>query len=227
MDASGEKEPTSTIAARGTAHARRGRRGADVAPAVDEPKSVPGVIDLPSLARAAVADGPVWTHASIDLNVNLIVVNGPGGVPDHTNDEVDVVFIGVEGTGIIAIDGMSHPLVASSLVVVLKGAPWTHGHGGTLRVCDVPSTAAIFVALRHRTRGVVVETGSRGSASCGPVRANRCASHAHRVVLLRYDSFHSLRGSAYLRHAAACGSAAQGDEHPVRGAPTGRRRHRS
>ncbi len=121
MDPSEETNSIAATNAQPAAHARRGRHGADAAPAVDEPERVPDVINLPALVRAAVADGPVWTHTSTDLNVNLIVVNGPGGVPDHTNDEVDVVFIGVEGTGTIVIDGVHHQLTAGSLVIVPKG----------------------------------------------------------------------------------------------------------
>src|SRR5215213_5986607 len=63
------------------------------------------VVDLPALARSATAPGAIWTRQSQDLNVNLLVFASGQGVEEHANAEVDVLLIGIEGTGAVTIDG--------------------------------------------------------------------------------------------------------------------------
>jgi quercetin dioxygenase-like cupin family protein len=42
----------------------------------------------------------IWTlPESNDLNANLVRFEAGGGVGEHINDEVDVIFVGVSGTG--------------------------------------------------------------------------------------------------------------------------------
>src|SRR6185312_11933947 len=80
------------------------------------------VIDLPAMARATTAAGPIWSRTSEDLNVNLLLFDGPGGVAEHVNDEVDVLLIGVAGEGIIEVDGAHHALAVGGALLVPKGA---------------------------------------------------------------------------------------------------------
>ena len=82
-------------------------------------------VDLVKVALSA-GDGPggvVWTlQASQDLNANLVRF-GPGrGVGEHVNDDVDVLLLGVSGSGIVGVDGEEHALEAGSLVFVPKGS---------------------------------------------------------------------------------------------------------
>ena len=39
------------------------------------------------LADAGAGDGPLWTLASEDLNVNLLRFDGGRGVPEHVNED--------------------------------------------------------------------------------------------------------------------------------------------
>lgn len=80
------------------------------------------LIDLKSLADARPAPGPVWTHQSDDLNVNLVVFAAGDGVAAHTNAEVDVLIVGIGGLGSIEIDGQIHPCEPGQAVVIPKGA---------------------------------------------------------------------------------------------------------
>ena len=41
---------------------------------------------------------------------------------EHINDEVDVIFVGVSGTGSVRTNGEEHHLSAGTLVLVHKGA---------------------------------------------------------------------------------------------------------
>ena len=67
--------------------------------------------------------GVIWTlRASEDLNANLVRF-GPGqGVGEHVNHEVDVLIVGVSGSGIVEVDGEEHTLDSGDLVFVPKGA---------------------------------------------------------------------------------------------------------
>ena len=63
------------------------------------------MVDLDALVNAATAPGAAWTHQSDDLNVNLLVFASGEGIAEHVNAEVDVLLVGIEGTGAVTIDG--------------------------------------------------------------------------------------------------------------------------
>jgi quercetin dioxygenase-like cupin family protein len=90
----------------------------------EDPDSDPqfAPVDLPAIANAAAIRGPVWTTASEDLNVNLVVVRAGEGIAEHVNTELDVLIVGISGEGIVNVNGESHPLTAGQLVLVPKGA---------------------------------------------------------------------------------------------------------
>lgn len=74
-------------------------------------------------ASATGREGVVWSlKAGSDLNANLVCFGAGQGVGEHVNDEVDVVFIGVSGSGFVEADGREHALDAGKLVFVPKGA---------------------------------------------------------------------------------------------------------
>ena len=83
--------------------------------------------DAPNLNELAAAaggrSGVVWKlEASGDLNANLVRFDAGGGVGEHVNDELDVVFVGVAGAGFVRVDGEEHALSAGTLVFAPKGA---------------------------------------------------------------------------------------------------------
>jgi quercetin dioxygenase-like cupin family protein len=45
-----------------------------------------------------------------------------GGVGEHVNEELDVVFVGVAGSGFVRVEGEEHPLSTGTLVFVPRGA---------------------------------------------------------------------------------------------------------
>jgi quercetin dioxygenase-like cupin family protein len=81
-----------------------------------------GSVDLAARALATGGSGPVWTAASDDLNVNLIVLTHGAGIDEHVNTEVDALAVGVAGEGRITIDGRSLELGPGVLVMIPKGA---------------------------------------------------------------------------------------------------------
>jgi quercetin dioxygenase-like cupin family protein len=86
---------------------------------------VPGgtSVDLGELAAVGGSRGGViWTlEGSGDLNANLVRFDAGGGVGEHVNEEVDVLFVGVAGSGSVRVDGEEHPLFAGTLVFVSRG----------------------------------------------------------------------------------------------------------
>jgi quercetin dioxygenase-like cupin family protein len=81
-------------------------------------------MDLAGMAAAAGGrTGVIWTlRESSDLNANLVRLEAEGGVGEHINDEVDVIFVGVSGTGCVRANGEEHRLSAGTLVLVSRGA---------------------------------------------------------------------------------------------------------
>jgi quercetin dioxygenase-like cupin family protein len=82
----------------------------------------PGVVvDLPAMVRAASGQGAAWTQRSEDLQVNLVVFPTGEGVAEHVNTEVDVLLVGIAGTGAVTIDGTRRILRAGLALVIPKG----------------------------------------------------------------------------------------------------------
>jgi quercetin dioxygenase-like cupin family protein len=67
--------------------------------------------------------GVIWTlEHSGDLNANLVRFDAGGGVGEHVNEEVDVLFLGVAGSGSVYVEGEEHALSAGTLVFAPRGA---------------------------------------------------------------------------------------------------------
>lgn len=80
-------------------------------------------VDLRELIAASEdREGAIWTlEGSGDLNANLVRFDAGGGVEEHINNEVDVLFLGISGSGTVVVDGESHPLGPGKLVFAGKG----------------------------------------------------------------------------------------------------------
>lgn len=85
--------------------------------------AVEGSMDLPGVAadaRDRGLEGTVWSLDGGDPSANLVRFAVGGGVGEHVNDEVDVLVVGVAGTGMVGVDGEEHALSAGVLVFVPK-----------------------------------------------------------------------------------------------------------
>ena len=78
-----------------------------------------------------------------DLNANLVRFDAGGGVEEHVNDEVDVLFVGVAGSGTVSVDGSEHALSAGTLVFAPRGARRSTG----------ASSGGFAYLTVHRKRG--------------------------------------------------------------------------
>ena len=79
-------------------------------------------MDLSDIAASVLHTGVVWTlEGSGDLNANLVRFPAGEGVGEHVNDEVDVIFVGVSGSGFVSVGGSDYQLSGGDLVFVAKG----------------------------------------------------------------------------------------------------------
>jgi quercetin dioxygenase-like cupin family protein len=101
--------------------------------------------DLEAVASSVVErEGVIWSlGANSDLNANLIRLGAGQGVGEHVNGEVDVLFVGVSGAGLVDAGGREHTLNAGKLVFVPKG---------TRRSTRGTSEDFVYLTV-HRRRG--------------------------------------------------------------------------
>ncbi len=67
-------------------------------------------------------EGVCWSASSSDLDVNLVAWSPSHGVGLHENDAVDVLFVGVRGTGVVEIDGRPFELRPGRALILPRGA---------------------------------------------------------------------------------------------------------
>lgn len=79
------------------------------------------VVDLEALARAADETGAIWACRTDDLNANLVSIVPGAGIAEHVNTEVDVLLVGIEGEGLVFIDGVPQALTTGRATVIPKG----------------------------------------------------------------------------------------------------------
>jgi mannose-6-phosphate isomerase-like protein (cupin superfamily) len=82
----------------------------------------PDPTGAPADLTAGAGDGPVWGVASDDLNVTLLSWAPGTALPEHVNDELDVLLVVVSGSGTCTVDGREEPLAAARARLVPKGA---------------------------------------------------------------------------------------------------------
>ena len=79
-------------------------------------------LDLGAMLPLA-GDGVHWTlEQDADLNVNLVHLDPGHEVGAHVNDAVDVLFVGLDGTGEVEVDDHRHDLAPGVALHVAKGA---------------------------------------------------------------------------------------------------------
>lgn len=112
-----------------------------------------GTVDLGAISAGARSSGTVWTEREgMDLNANLVRFPRGEGVGEHVNEEVDVLFVGVSGSGIVELEGREHALGAGVLLLVPRGA----------RRSTLSTSEGFSYLTVHRRRGPVrISSGQR------------------------------------------------------------------
>ncbi len=78
------------------------------------------VVDL--LARAAGGVGPGWGAETEDLNCTLLRWKAGHQIAPHVNQEVDVIMVVLEGSGVVSVDGVERQISRGWVAVIPKGA---------------------------------------------------------------------------------------------------------
>jgi quercetin dioxygenase-like cupin family protein len=79
---------------------------------------VPWTSEISTRARGS---GTVWTQREgRDPNANLVRFSQGEGVGEHVNGEVDALFVGVSGSGVVEVDGREHALGPGALILAPK-----------------------------------------------------------------------------------------------------------
>jgi mannose-6-phosphate isomerase-like protein (cupin superfamily) len=68
------------------------------------------------------ARGPVWGAASEDLNATILVWPPGEGPAEHVNDARDVLYVVLEGSARLVVDGEERELRAGEALIVDKGS---------------------------------------------------------------------------------------------------------
>lgn len=76
------------------------------------------VVDLIALAGAGSGSGVLWSHRTDDLNVNLLAIESGAIIAEHVNPEVDVLLVGIDGEGVLLIDGEPHAVRAGQATII-------------------------------------------------------------------------------------------------------------
>ena len=81
-------------------------------------------VELGEIAASAVGGtGAIWTlEGSVELNANLVRFERKGGVEEHVNDKVDVIIVGVSGSGVVEVNGEEYPVSNMTMIFVPRGA---------------------------------------------------------------------------------------------------------
>jgi mannose-6-phosphate isomerase-like protein (cupin superfamily) len=81
------------------------------------------IVDLYEALATEERAGVIWSlEQGDDFNVNLVRFPTGRGVSEHVNEEVDVLVVGVSGSGIVEVDEHEHHLRAGTVAFVPKGA---------------------------------------------------------------------------------------------------------
>ena len=102
-------------------------------------------VSLGEVAASALGRvGVVWTlEDSSELNANLVHFEEGDGIEEHVNDEVDVIVLGIAGSGLVDVDGEARSVSNGIMTFVPKGARRS-----------ILSTSGDFAYLSvHRRRG--------------------------------------------------------------------------
>ncbi len=83
--------------------------------------SQPEPINLLRIADRVKGQRIAWSASSEQLNVNLIILQQDERIDVHTNDEVDVLIVGIDGVGEITIGDVARRITPSAAVVVPRG----------------------------------------------------------------------------------------------------------
>jgi mannose-6-phosphate isomerase-like protein (cupin superfamily) len=80
------------------------------------------LVDIVAKHNGASHAGPQWAHECDDLDVTLLSWELGHFIEPHVNHEVDGVFVGVAGMGVVTVNGTAHELRAGVVLIIPRGS---------------------------------------------------------------------------------------------------------
>jgi uncharacterized protein (DUF2249 family)/quercetin dioxygenase-like cupin family protein len=121
-------------------------------PAAPAPAAPPVWVDLLAASHGTEHSGPQWAHECEDLDMTLLSWKNGRRIEPHINSEVDVVMIGIEGTGVVTVNGDMHEMRSGVALLVPKGAE---------RAIEGTSERFSYLSVHRRRRGLVLRLNGR------------------------------------------------------------------
>lgn len=109
--------------------------------------------DLAEILEREDRHGPVWSYGEGDLDINLVIFRAGDGVGEHTNNEVDVLGIILDGEALLEIEGERARLHRGQAFYIPKGVR---------RSIQAAGDRVAYLTC-HRRRGGLRVQGLRGS----------------------------------------------------------------
>lgn len=103
-------------------------------------------VDLRAACGHASHNGPQWGHESDDLDLTLLAWQRGQSIAAHVNHEVDVAWIGVEGTGIVIVNGERQELRPGVMLLIPKGCE---------RSVQSSGERLVYLSVHRRRRGLM------------------------------------------------------------------------
>lgn len=93
--------------------------------------------------------GAVWGLDSVQLNANLVTLRAGESMPEHRNDEVDVLLIVRSGSATLTIDDSLHPIGTDTLALIPRGT----------RRALTSETGVTYLTVHARRDGLGISAG--------------------------------------------------------------------
>ena len=110
-------------------------------------------VDLLAACGKLPHSGPQWSHESDDLDLTLLSWEQGRRIEAHHNREVDVVWIGIEGSGEVTIDGTVHHLRPGVALLIPKGCE---------RALHSTAPRLSYLSVHRRRRGLMPINNLKG-----------------------------------------------------------------
>ena len=118
-----------------------------IAPVAVNPVAInPVSVNLVEAGLTASHSGPQWAHECEDLDMTLLSWKLGQRIEPHINHEVDVVWIGVAGSGTATINGEPHELLPGLLLLIPKSCE---------RGIESTSERFSYISIHRRRRGLM------------------------------------------------------------------------
>jgi uncharacterized protein (DUF2249 family)/quercetin dioxygenase-like cupin family protein len=120
------------------------------APAPSAP--APVWVDLIEACRSTAHSGPQWAHECEDLDMTLLSWKDGRRIDEHINNEVDVVMLGIEGDGVVTVNGDAQEMRPGVALLIPKGCR---------RAIKGTSERFSYLSVHRRRRGIVLNLNGR------------------------------------------------------------------